>query len=195
MQVFERLSDDPVSYVWVAAPIESHRKVTPDDERHAVRAASMRCCRLTAIAPNVTRMDYACTLDLKGAFPRAITNNLAIPELMRHGPTPQRGLGPALCRGPPSTRHGTGRTPVPNLHWIGLLPTVARLLPAMGPGSPPCPICTGLASSELQQDHTPTSAPGLGSLHPHLHRDCVLCRPPAPIVRCSSAVMCSSAAV
>jgi hypothetical protein len=171
VQVLERLSDDPVSYVWVAAPIETHRKVTPDDERHAVRAASMRCCRLTAIAPNVTRMDYACTLDLKGAFPRAITNNLAIPELMRHGPTPQphEGLGQHFA--------------------------VARLLPAMGPGSPPCPFCTGLASSQLQQDHTPTSAPGLGSPHPYLHRDCGLCRPPAPIVRCSSAVMSASAAV
>jgi hypothetical protein len=70
-------------YVWVAAPIERHSKIAAEDERHAVRAAAMRCCRLVAVAPNVTRIDYACTLDLSGLFPRAVTDRIVTPELMK----------------------------------------------------------------------------------------------------------------
>jgi hypothetical protein len=80
--VFEKVSDNPESYVWLGAPVEKHERLTRQDEQHAVRAEGMRCCRLTSVEPNVTRLEYACCLDLKGRFPRWATNNVAVPKLM-----------------------------------------------------------------------------------------------------------------
>jgi len=80
--VLKRISDDPLVYVWVAAPIEKHKRITHHDERHAVRASGIRCCRMTRVAENDTLLEYACTLDLNGQVPAFITNSVAIPNLM-----------------------------------------------------------------------------------------------------------------
>ena len=78
--VWKRLSD--AQFVWCLAPIADHPSVTPSDERDTVRAEAVRVLRFTVIAQNVTRVEYACTLDLKGHCPTWLTNNLVIPNLM-----------------------------------------------------------------------------------------------------------------
>jgi hypothetical protein len=80
--VVKRTSDDPAVHVWVLAPILKHKRISAHDERHAVRAEATRSVRLTGVAHNVTFLEYACTLDLKGHIPRWITSNVAIPNLM-----------------------------------------------------------------------------------------------------------------
>ncbi len=86
----KKISDDPPVYVWVAAPILKHERISLHDERHAVRAEVTRCIRMTGVAENVTLVEYACTLDLKGSIPRWITSNVAIPNLMTLPYTIQR---------------------------------------------------------------------------------------------------------
>ena len=78
--VWKKLSD--TQFVWCNAPIADHPSVTPSDERGTVRAEAVRVLRFTVIAQNVTRVEYACTLDLKGHFPTWLINNLVIPSLL-----------------------------------------------------------------------------------------------------------------
>ena len=84
--MWKKLSD--TQFVWCLAPIADHPSVTPSDERDTVRAEAVRALRFTVIAQNVTRVEYACTLDLKGHFPTSLTNNFVIPILM-HERAPQ----------------------------------------------------------------------------------------------------------
>ena len=81
--VWKKLSD--AQFIWCLAPIADHPTVTPSDESNAVRAEGVRALRFTVIAQNVTRVEYACTLDLKGNFPASLTNNFVIPILMHEG--------------------------------------------------------------------------------------------------------------
>jgi hypothetical protein len=78
--VWKKLSD--MQCVWCTSPIASHPSVTPSDESHAVRAETVRCIRLTFIAEGVTKIEYACSVDLKGHFPTWVTNSKIIPTLM-----------------------------------------------------------------------------------------------------------------
>jgi hypothetical protein len=78
--MWKQLSD--AQFVWCLSPIADHPMVTPSDERDAVRAEAARVLRLTVIAQNVTRVEYACTLDLKGSFPAWLTDKVALPGLM-----------------------------------------------------------------------------------------------------------------
>jgi hypothetical protein len=81
--LWQKVSDTPLTYVWVAVPIESHAKVSLEDEAHATRAEVARCVRATQMAAGVTRIEYACSLDMKGRVPSWLTDRLVIPELMR----------------------------------------------------------------------------------------------------------------
>jgi hypothetical protein len=74
------LSD--ATYVWCTYPIASHSTVRLSDDSHAVRAELVRCIRLTRLAHGATRLEYACSVDLKGRFPTWLTNSLVIPTLM-----------------------------------------------------------------------------------------------------------------
>ena len=71
--VCQQLSDQPPTFVWVVAPLAEHPSVRPIDELHAVRAEGARCARLTLAAPNTTRIEYVCWVDLKGNFPKVPT--------------------------------------------------------------------------------------------------------------------------
>jgi hypothetical protein len=84
--VAQRVADNPVTYMLVCVPIAHHDKISPIDEAGAVRAENCRAFRLTAVAPGVTKLDYVCSLDLKGSIPQAITNKLAIPGQMSGAP-------------------------------------------------------------------------------------------------------------
>ena len=78
--MWKQLSD--AQFVWCLSPIADHPTVTPHDERDAVRAEGARVLRLTMIAQNVTRVEYACTLDLKGSCPAWLADKVALPGLM-----------------------------------------------------------------------------------------------------------------
>jgi hypothetical protein len=78
--VWKRLSD--TQYVWCASPVADHPSVAPSDESHAVRAEGTRVLRFTLVGDNVTSVEYACTLDLKGSFPAWLTTKIALPTLM-----------------------------------------------------------------------------------------------------------------
>ena len=78
--MWKHLSD--AQFVWCLSPVADHPTLTPSDERDAVRAEAARVLRLTVIAQNVTRVEYACTLDLKGSFPTWLADKVALPGLM-----------------------------------------------------------------------------------------------------------------
>jgi len=82
------MADDPPTYVLVGAPIAHHAKIAPKDEKGAVRAENCRAFRLTEVAEGITKLEYACSLDLRGSIPQAITNK-AVPGQM-HGAPPER---------------------------------------------------------------------------------------------------------
>jgi hypothetical protein len=81
-QLWQKVSDAPLTYVWVTVPIESHAKVAPEDEAHSVRAELVRCIRATQTAVGVTRIEYASSLDLKRHYPSSLAERVAIPALM-----------------------------------------------------------------------------------------------------------------
>ncbi len=81
--VAKRVADDPPTYVLVGVPIAQHEKVARGDEKGAVRAENYRAFKLTEVAAGITKLEYACSLNLGGFIPQAITNRVAVPEQMR----------------------------------------------------------------------------------------------------------------
>ena len=77
--IAKQVADDPPTFVVAVVPIPSHDKIRPKDEAGAVRAENCRSFRITAVAPGVSNLEYACTLDLKGNVPRFVTNMIAVP--------------------------------------------------------------------------------------------------------------------
>jgi hypothetical protein len=80
--LWQNVCNTPLTYVWVTVPIEHHAKIAPEDEAHAIRAEGMRCIRATLTAVGLTRIEYACSLDLKGRCPNWLTERVAIPTLL-----------------------------------------------------------------------------------------------------------------
>ncbi len=79
---WQKVSDAPASYIWVAVPIKDHPKVTIEQEAHAVRGEVARCAQLTCISDGLTEMRYVCTADLKGHLPNWFADQVALPQLM-----------------------------------------------------------------------------------------------------------------
>jgi hypothetical protein len=77
--IAKQVADDPPTFVVAVVPIPSHNMICPKDEAGAVRAENCRSFRITAVAPGVSNMEYACTLDLKGRVPHFVTNMIAVP--------------------------------------------------------------------------------------------------------------------
>jgi hypothetical protein len=67
-------------------PIAHHDKITPEDEKGAVRGENCRAFKLTEVAPGVTKLDYTCSLNLGGLIPQVITNKVAVPGTMHGAP-------------------------------------------------------------------------------------------------------------
>ncbi len=78
--IAKKVAENPTTYMLVGVPILQHPKITPQDEARAVRAESFRSFRFTEVAPGRTKMDYVCSLDLKGLVPQFVTNMIAIPQ-------------------------------------------------------------------------------------------------------------------
>ena len=82
--VAKKVADDPPTYELVALPLAHHDKIAPKDEKGAVRAESCRAFKLTEVAEGITKLEYACSLNLGGSIPQAITNKVSVPGQM-HG--------------------------------------------------------------------------------------------------------------
>ena len=95
--VAKQVADDPPTYLVLCLPIASHDKITPKDEKGAVRAENCRAFKLTEIAAGITKLEYACSLDLGGSIPQAITNKVSVPGQM-HGAPPPSSLPHANTR-------------------------------------------------------------------------------------------------
>jgi hypothetical protein len=87
--VAKKVEDDPPTYVVVGLPIAQHDKVTPKDEKGAVRAEACRAFKLTEVGAGITKLEYTCSLNLGGSIPQAITNKVSVPGQM-HGAPPER---------------------------------------------------------------------------------------------------------
>jgi hypothetical protein len=81
--VAKQLADDPPAYAVVMVPIPSHYKIGPKDEAGAIRAENFRGFRLTAAASGVSRLEYCCSLDLRGRVPQWVTDKVATPAQMK----------------------------------------------------------------------------------------------------------------
>jgi hypothetical protein len=99
--VCKKIQDVPAGFVVVAWPIASHDGMRAEEQSHLVRAEVKRCFRYTLIEPQVTSVEFAIALDLKGvALPwaRALMSEQKrlpyLPALPSNGPLQ-----------PPPTRH------------------------------------------------------------------------------------------
>ena len=81
--IAKQLADNPPTYAVVVVPIPSHDKIGPEDEAGAVRAENFRGFRFTAAAPGVSRLEYCCSLDLRGRIPQFVTDKVATPAQMK----------------------------------------------------------------------------------------------------------------
>ncbi len=86
--VAKKVEDDPPTYLLVGLPIAQHDKITPKDEKNAVRAENCRAFKLTELTAGMTKLEYACSLNLRGSIPQAITNKVSVPEQMHGAPAP-----------------------------------------------------------------------------------------------------------
>ena len=86
--VAKRVTDDPPTYMVVGLPIAQHDNITPKDEKGAVRAENCRAFKLTELAEGITKLEYACSLNLGGSIPQVITNKVAVPGQMHGAPPP-----------------------------------------------------------------------------------------------------------
>ena len=89
--IAKKLGDSPVQYVLAGVPIPKHDRITKRDEAGAVRGESFRVFRLTQLGANESKLEYTCSLDLKGLIPQFVTDNIAVP---------QQVLSHAACRMP-----------------------------------------------------------------------------------------------
>jgi hypothetical protein len=101
--VAKKVGDEPPTYMVVALPIVQHDKIARKDEKGAVRAESCRAFKLTEVAAGITKMEYACSLNLRGSIPQAITNKISVPGQMHGAPAATAsarfrasGVGPLL---------------------------------------------------------------------------------------------------
>jgi hypothetical protein len=87
--VAKKVGDDPPTYFLVGLPIAQHNKITAKDEKGAVRAENCRAFKLTEVAAGITKLEYTCSLNLRGSIPQAITNKVSVPGQMNGAP-PER---------------------------------------------------------------------------------------------------------
>jgi hypothetical protein len=80
--VAKKIAEDPPTYVLAIQPIPNHDKIGRMDEARAVRGEVCRSFRLTEVGPGRTKLEYVCSLDVKGLIPQIITNTLATPQQM-----------------------------------------------------------------------------------------------------------------
>jgi hypothetical protein len=80
--IAKRVAEDPPTYLIAIVPTARHDEITAKDEAGAIRADVCRSFKLTTVAPLATKVEYVCSLDLKGSVPQQFTNAVAIPVQM-----------------------------------------------------------------------------------------------------------------
>ncbi len=91
--IAKKVAEEPPTYMLVVVSIPSHPKITAKDEAGAVRAENFRSFYFTEVAPGRTKIDYVCSLDLRGRCPQTLTNLVAIPQQVV---PPKRPIRPRL---------------------------------------------------------------------------------------------------
>jgi hypothetical protein len=81
--VAKQVAEHPPTFAVAIVPIPRHDKIGQEDEAGAVRAENYRSFRLTAVAPGVSRLEYCCSLDLRGRVPQWVTDKVATPAQMK----------------------------------------------------------------------------------------------------------------
>ena len=74
--VAKKVAEDPLTYQVAVVPIPSHAKISRDDEADAVRAELYTSFQLTEVAPGVTKLEHASSLDLNGWMPHAVSETV-----------------------------------------------------------------------------------------------------------------------
>jgi hypothetical protein len=95
--VAKTVEEDPSTYMIVALPIAQHDKIARKDEKGAVRAENCRAFKLTEVSAGITKLEYACSLNLRGSIPQAFTNKVSVPRQM-HGAHSPIGFPHAYTR-------------------------------------------------------------------------------------------------
>jgi hypothetical protein len=81
--VAKQLAKHPLTYAVALVPIPGHAKIGRKDEVGAIRAENCRGLKLTAVAPGVSKLEYCCSLDLRGRVPQLVTDKVATPAQMK----------------------------------------------------------------------------------------------------------------
>ncbi len=82
--IAKQLAEDPPTFVVACVSIPSHKNIGPKDEKGAVRAENYRSFVCTEVAPGVTKLEYCCSIDLKGWVPKIVTNTIVVPTQLNH---------------------------------------------------------------------------------------------------------------
>jgi hypothetical protein len=77
--VARKVADDPPTYLVISLPIAQHDQITAKDEKGALRAENGRAFKLTEVGEGITKLEYACSLNLRGSIPQAFTNRVSVP--------------------------------------------------------------------------------------------------------------------
>jgi hypothetical protein len=77
--VAKKMAAEPPQYLISMVPIPNHAEIDPKKEARAVRGDAYRSFRCTEVMPGRTKMEYVCTLDLRGLVPQLVTDTVAIP--------------------------------------------------------------------------------------------------------------------
>ncbi len=86
--VAKQVAEDPLTFVLIGTPIASHDQISRKDEANAVRAENRRSFKITEVAPGRTRVEYVCSINLKGSIPQFATNMVVTPGQVRVPPPP-----------------------------------------------------------------------------------------------------------
>jgi hypothetical protein len=119
----KKMEDDPPTYLLVSLPIAQHDKITAKDEKKAVRAENCRAFKLTEVAAGITKLEYTCSLNLRGSIPQAITNKVSVsgqmngapPKRLPHTSSPLRPV--CFAR----TRYLLSRKRCASRNWCGVM--------------------------------------------------------------------------
>ena len=80
--ICKKISGSPSpAFVLVKVPVAKHKLVTRSSERHSVRGENSGCWRLSLASPNITRMEFVHSVDLKGNLPPWLYNKLVLPKM------------------------------------------------------------------------------------------------------------------
>jgi hypothetical protein len=70
-------------YLISSGPITNHPMLGDIDEANTIRGEFKPCWSVTAAGPEITKLEFCCSVDLKGYLPRWFTNTVVIPQALK----------------------------------------------------------------------------------------------------------------